>query len=170
MTESVPIAKELGVASESVSGVPSNLFIVPVNLRPNTSVCKPLAAIPAIAGICARVRGPVKLERIQIKWDPQDSEQSIAFVAGSSNMEISSMSEVKEYPGGYKITTGDAADKEMRDYELSLPAGMAMQINPASGFYPTPAIYVGLKGSKGECTVFFHLRVYGTYVLKATNF
>jgi len=159
-----------GVGRENVLGDDSNLTIVSIPVTLNTSVCKPTSTITSIATVISQTQGPVLLEKVVVRWSPKAAGESLAFVLGMANMSVDDDEDVMALPNGFMTTTGAAGPFPSESFDVPVPGGLALQLSPVSGDFPSTAFYIKATGTKAITSVHFYLRKKGRTFIKGAGF
>jgi len=170
MNEERVIASSLGTASETVLGDDSNLVILTVPLVSGKFVCKDVLSIVAVKTLASQVHGPLELEKIEVKFWAKTPGQAVAFMVGMSGMSVSDEMDLMAYPNAFGEVSTKLTCSKMVTYSATVPANLAKQLNPPSGDYPPPCLYVSMNGADALGSVHIYIRKKGLMLIKSAGF
>jgi len=158
----------LGQAHESIASVPAQDTIVIIEVKDDTEVSKAIGSFSAISRVCSQIHGPVSISKMRIRWLPLTKGCQLKYVVYSAAASVNKLNYAQRPNASGEVST-EMRHGEWKTFELNIPQGLASQIQPVSGQFPPPALFIYSKGS-AECYVDVFLNIGGQRFIFCEDF
>jgi len=159
---------ELGRTVETVASVPRSKCTVVINVKKDTEVCKAINGITSVRSVCSEINGPVRISGMQIRWMPKAKDAELSYVAFTSAASVD-LTTYDDYPNAGGEVSNQMTYGKWNIFPIVIPAGLASQIYPVSGDFPSTSLFIYSKG-ESRCKLDISLEIHGDRIVKASDF